>query len=53
MQKKYDYVIIIAHAGLEGVDYPLPEWRNRYNELLSVGCDVIVGGIPIHHKDIQ
>ena len=43
-KKKYDYVIIIAHAGLEGVDYPLPEWRNRYNELLSVGCDVIVGG---------
>ena len=24
-KKKYDYVIIIAHAGLEGVDYPLPE----------------------------
>lgn len=41
---KCDYVILIAHAGLEGEEIPLPEWRNRYRQLIDAGCDVIVGG---------
>lgn len=35
---------MIAHAGLEDEDIPLPEWRERYRELIDVGCDVIIGG---------
>lgn len=43
-KKVVDYVIMIAHAGLEDEDIPLPEWRERYRELIDVGCDVIIGG---------
>ena len=43
-KRQVDYVIIIAHAGLEGEDIPLPEWRERYRELIDNGCDVIIGG---------
>ena len=42
--KDEDYVVMIAHAGLEGIELPLPEWRSRYRELIDVGCDVIIGG---------
>lgn len=44
IKKEVDYVIIIAHAGLEGEELPLPEWRKRYRELIDTGADVIIGG---------
>lgn len=43
-KKKVDFLIIVAHAGLEGVDVPLPEWRDRYRELIDEGGDAVVGG---------
>lgn len=43
-KKKVDFLIIVAHAGLEGVDIPLPEWRERYRELIEEGCDAVIGG---------
>lgn len=43
-----DYVIIVAHAGLEGLNVPLPEWRSRYFKLIDCGADVIIG----HHPHI-
>lgn len=43
-KKEVDFIVMIAHAGLEGEDLPLPEWRKRYKELIDVGCDVIIGG---------
>lgn len=43
-KKKVDFLIIVAHAGLEGVDIPLPEWRERYRELIDEGCDAVIGG---------
>lgn len=43
-RKKVDFLIVVAHAGLEGVDVPLPEWRDRYRELVDVGADVVIGG---------
>ena len=43
-KSKVDYIVLIAHAGLEGVDLPLPEWRSRYHELIDCGCDIIIGG---------
>lgn len=39
-----DFLIVVAHAGLEGYDVPLPEWRLRYRELIDLGADAIVGG---------
>lgn len=41
-----DYVIFIAHAGAERFHLPLPEWRQRYKELCSLGIDVIIGHHP-------
>lgn len=43
-KKEVDFVVMIAHAGLEGIELPLPEWRCRYRELIDAGCDVIIGG---------
>lgn len=43
-KKNVDFLIIVAHAGLEGVDVPLPEWRERYRELIDEGCDAVIGG---------
>ena len=45
-KSKSDYVILITHAGLENVEIPLPEWRNRYRELIDLGCDIVIGGHP-------
>lgn len=45
-KKKCDYVIAVTHAGLENVEIPLPEWRERYRLLIDYGCDAIIGGHP-------
>jgi poly-gamma-glutamate synthesis protein (capsule biosynthesis protein) len=41
-----DWVIVQVHAGLEMVDIPLPEWRERYRELIDLGADLVVGHHP-------
>ena len=41
-----DAVVVQAHAGVEGVHVPLPEWRNRYKELIDAGADAIIGHHP-------
>lgn len=41
-----DRVIVQVHAGLEMVDLPLPEWRNRYRELVELGADLVIGHHP-------
>jgi len=41
-----DYVIAIVHAGVENIEVPLPEWRNRYRELISNGCDAVISHHP-------
>lgn len=43
---KVDFLIVIAHAGIENVPLPLPEWRQRYKELCDCGADVIIGHHP-------
>lgn len=40
------YVIIQAHAGLEGASLPLPEWRDCYREFIDLGADVVIGHHP-------
>ncbi|EGR3351578.1 CapA family protein [Vibrio parahaemolyticus] len=46
IQCEVDYIILIAHAGVEKIDVPLPEWQKRYRELIDLGVNVIVGHHP-------
>jgi hypothetical protein len=43
---KADWVIVQVHAGLEMVGLPLPEWRQRYRELVDLGADLVIGHHP-------
>lgn len=43
---KADFVIVQAHAGLEMVSLPLPEWRERYQEFIDLGADLVIGHHP-------
>ena len=36
-KKKLDYLFVITHAGIEYYDIPLPEWRDRYKEIIEIG----------------
>jgi len=45
-KRSLDYLFVITHAGIEFFDYPLPEWRDRYKELIDSGADAIIGGHP-------
>jgi poly-gamma-glutamate synthesis protein (capsule biosynthesis protein) len=45
-REKLDVLIIQVHAGLEDHDLPLPEWRERYRELIDLGADAIIGSHP-------
>jgi poly-gamma-glutamate synthesis protein (capsule biosynthesis protein) len=46
--QEVDYLVAIVHAGLEMIDVPLPEWRDRYREMIYLGCDAIIA----HHPHI-
>ena len=41
-----DYLIVIAHAGCEYFDFPLPEIRTLYRHFVSIGADAVIGGHP-------
>lgn len=45
-KSQVDYLILIAHAGVEEVPLPLPEWRERYRNLCDLGVDVVIGHHP-------
>lgn len=40
------YVVLIAHAGVEDINIPIKEWRDRYKRLCDIGVDVIIGHHP-------
>ena len=45
--KKTVHVLIVqVHAGVEQINIPLPEWRERYKELIDLGADVVIGHHP-------
>jgi poly-gamma-glutamate capsule biosynthesis protein CapA/YwtB (metallophosphatase superfamily) len=46
LKGQVDIIILIAHAGLEYVNFPLKEWRDRYKRLCDVGVNVILGHHP-------
>ena len=45
-KRSLDYLFVITHAGIEFFDFPLPEWRDRYKELIDSGADSVIGGHP-------
>jgi len=45
-KRSLDFLFVITHAGIEYYDFPLPEWRDRYKELIDAGADAIIGGHP-------
>ncbi len=48
-REKSDFVILQAHAGVEEIDIPLPEWRSHYKYLIDLGVDIIIG----HHPHVS
>ncbi len=45
-KKIVDFLIIMAHAGVENIEIPLPEWREMYRSFIELGADVIIGTHP-------
>jgi poly-gamma-glutamate synthesis protein (capsule biosynthesis protein) len=46
LKKVCDFVVLIAHAGVEEIEIPIKEWRDRYRRLCDIGVDVIIGHHP-------
>jgi hypothetical protein len=46
LKQQADFVVLIAHAGVENIPIPIKEWRDRYRRLCELGLDVIVGHHP-------
>lgn len=40
------FVIVVAHAGVEFIPLPLPEWREKYKSFIVFGADLVIGGHP-------
>lgn len=45
-KRKGCFVIVIAHAGVEFIPLPLPEWREKYKSFIDKGADLVIGGHP-------
>lgn len=45
-KKQVDLLIVQVHAGVEMVDVPIPEWRERYRALVDQGADVVLAHHP-------
>lgn len=45
-KKEVDLLFVQIHAGVEEIDIPLPEWRDRYKEIIDAGADLIIGHHP-------
>lgn len=41
-----DYLFVFAHAGVENITQPLPEWRDRYRAFIDLGCDGVIASHP-------
>lgn len=46
LKKECDFVILLAHAGLEHYHIPQKEWRRRYEHFCDLGANAIVGSHP-------
>ena len=45
-RKQVDYLYVFAHAGVEILEQPLPEWRDVYKRFIDIGCDGVIGAHP-------
>ena len=45
-KKMVDYLFILSHAGVENISIPLPEWRQRYQDLIDCGADAVIASHP-------
>ena len=45
-KKQVDFLIMLPHAGVELIEQPLPEWRDRYYSFIDLGCDAVVASHP-------
>lgn len=45
-KQRCDKLYIFAHAGVEFLDIPLPEWRNFYSRLIDLGADGVIASHP-------
>jgi len=46
LKTSVDIIILIAHAGAEEIDVPLPEWREKYKRFCDLGVDILIGHHP-------
>ena len=46
LKSEVDFIVLISHAGVENIEFPIKEWRDRYKRLCDVGIDVIIGHHP-------
>ncbi|MDX9696166.1 MAG: CapA family protein [Bacteroidales bacterium] len=46
IKSEVDFIIFIAHTGVESIDVPLPEWRDRYKRLCDLGANAVIGHHP-------
>lgn len=45
-KKQVDILVVQVHAGVEEIEIPLPEWRERYKKLIHAGSDVVIAHHP-------
>lgn len=41
-----DFVVLVAHAGVENIEIPIKEWRDIYKRFCDLGVNVIIGHHP-------
>jgi poly-gamma-glutamate synthesis protein (capsule biosynthesis protein) len=46
LKNEVDYIIVIAHAGVEDISIPIKEWRDLYRRFCDIGVDVVIGHHP-------
>ncbi len=46
VRQKVDKLFVFAHAGVEHISQPLPEWRDRYRSFIDLGCDGVIASHP-------
>lgn len=46
VKENYDFCIVQAHAGAEGLNVPLPDIEKIYKKYIEQGADIIVGHHP-------
>lgn len=45
-KKSVDVLLVQCHAGVEEMEIPLPEWRERYRGLIRAGADAVIASHP-------